>query len=588
MIGDIKSQTRAELAEQFRSWGEPAYRLDQLLCWLYGQRVTSWDAMSNLPLALRERLGQHYTLRALELVRQQGANDTTRKFLWRLHDHALVESVLIPSNPALSGEPSDRRTLCVSTQVGCAYGCKFCASGLAGWKRNLEADEIVEQVLAVERWHAGECARTPAPESLPPEVRLVDNLVIMGMGEPLANYDHLLKALTILNASWGGAIGARKITISTSGLAPQIRRLADEPFQFRLAISLHGATDLIRSILMPVNRKYPLAELVAACEYYLAKQGRMLTFEYILIAGVNDALDQVAPLAALAHRLHAKVNLIPYNHVDDLPWQRPDEQAQETFLAALTRRGVPTTLRREKGQDIDAACGQLRLKTERELADRIAKPGALNQVQCVIALIDYGAGNLRSVEKALRFVGAELRLVTRPEGLRDAAALVLPGVGAFDDCLNALQRQELAEASREFIRSGRLFLGICIGYQALFERSEEFNSRAAGLGLFPGNVVRFRERPGLKIPQIGWNQLEFTRPDCPLLQGVKDGSFVYFVHSYFPKPHDNSIVATRTIYGEPFASAVWRDNVFATQFHPEKSQQVGLQLLRNFVRLAQH
>jgi glutamine amidotransferase len=204
----------------------------------------------------------------------------------------------------------------------------------------------------------------------------------------------------------------------------------------------------------------------------------------------------------------------------------------------------------------------------------------------VIALIDYGAGNLRSVEKALRFVGAELRVVTRPEGLRDAAALVLPGVGAFDDCLNALQRQELADASRDFIRSGRLFLGICIGYQALFERSEEFNSRAAGLGLFRGNVVRFRAAPGLKIPQIGWNQLEFARPDCPLLQGVKDGSCVYFVHSYFPKPDDSSIVATRTTYGEPFASAIWRDNVFATQFHPEKSQQVGLQLLQNFVSLA--
>jgi glutamine amidotransferase len=204
----------------------------------------------------------------------------------------------------------------------------------------------------------------------------------------------------------------------------------------------------------------------------------------------------------------------------------------------------------------------------------------------VIALIDYGAGNLRSVEKALRFVGAELRLVTRPEGLRDAAALVLPGVGAFDHCLNALQRQELADASRDFIGSGRLFLGICLGYQALFERSEEFNSCAAGLGIFRGKVVRFREEPGLKIPQIGWNRLEIIRSDCPLFQHVRNGSYVYFVHSYFPKPEDDSIVATRTAYGQSFASAVWRDNVFATQFHPEKSQQVGLQLLQNFVNLS--
>jgi len=190
------------------------------------------------------------------------------------------------------------------------------------------------------------------------------------MGEPLANYDNLLKALQILNAPWGGGIGARKITISTSGLAPQIRRLADEPLQFRLAISLHGATDATRGKIMPVNRKYPLSELTAACEYYQQQRGRMITIEYILIAGVNDGLDQVEPLAALARRLNAKVNLIPYNVVEGLPWTRPDEQVQERFLKSLESRGVTATLRREKGHDIDAACGQLRLKTERELANR--------------------------------------------------------------------------------------------------------------------------------------------------------------------------------------------------------------------------
>jgi 23S rRNA (adenine2503-C2)-methyltransferase len=190
----------------------------------------------------------------------------------------------------------------------------------------------------------------------------------MGMGEPLANYDHLLKALKILNAPWGGGIGARKITVSTSGLAPQIRQLAGEPLQFRLAISLHGATDVVRNRIMPINRKYPLGELIAACEFYQAKKGRMITFEYILIAGVNDSLDQIKPLARLAQRLHAKVNLIPYNQVEDLPWERPSEAAQETFLAALEKQGVTATLRREKGHDIDAACGQLRLKTERALS----------------------------------------------------------------------------------------------------------------------------------------------------------------------------------------------------------------------------
>jgi len=204
----------------------------------------------------------------------------------------------------------------------------------------------------------------------------------------------------------------------------------------------------------------------------------------------------------------------------------------------------------------------------------------------VIALIDYGSGNLRSVEKALLHIGADVHLVSRPEGLKGANAVVLPGVGAFDDCLNALQRQELRDACRDFILTGRPFLGICVGYQALFEKSEEFESRTPGLGIFRGKVVRFPDVAGLKIPQIGWNQLRIVRPDCPLLKGIPDGSYVYFVHSYFPRPEDPAIVATRTDYGEAFASAVWRNNVFATQFHPEKSQDVGLQLLRNFVSLA--
>ena len=204
----------------------------------------------------------------------------------------------------------------------------------------------------------------------------------------------------------------------------------------------------------------------------------------------------------------------------------------------------------------------------------------------MIALIDYGSGNLRSVQKALVKAGANVQVVKRPEELRDARAVVLPGVGAFDDCVNALQKQELLAASRDFIKSGRPFLGICVGYQALFERSEEFNSCAAGMGLFKGSVVRFTERPGLKIPQIGWNQIELERPDCPLFRNIPSGSFVYFVHSFFPKPWDASIVATRTTHGDTFASAVWRDNVYATQFHPEKSQKVGLQLLSNFVEIA--
>ncbi len=407
MPTDIKSLARDELEARFKTWEQPAYRVGQLLEWLYVRRVTDWEAMTNLPKVLREKLKETFSLQTLELVRKQGASDpssvaaparpgstvasiadcsskeaakgglrrldTTQKFLWRLHDHALIESVLIPANPALYGDDSDRHTLCISTQVGCAYGCKFCASGLDGWKRNLTPDEIVEQVMSVERLgpqstvHSRESGGGAQPKLKTVDSRLVDNLVIMGMGEPLANYDHLLKALRILNAPWGGGIGARKITISTSGLAPQIRRLADEPMQFRLAISLHGATDEVRNKIMPVNRKYPLKELVAACEDYQSQKGRMITFEYILIAGVNDSIEQAKPLAALAKKLFAKVNLIPYNRVEGLSWERPTEEVCEAFLIALEKQKAIATLRREKGHDIDAACGQLRLKTEREL-----------------------------------------------------------------------------------------------------------------------------------------------------------------------------------------------------------------------------
>ena len=380
MPTDIKSLLREEIEAQFALWEQPVYRVTQLLEWLYVRRATSWEAMTNVPKKLRAQLAENYSLQSLELVRKQGSRDITQKFLWKLADGAFIESVLIPANPALYGEASDRHTLCVSTQVGCAYGCKFCASGLDGWKRNLAPNEIVDQVMAIERWNESELKsehqKSGKPETaaqpLSPDTRLINNLVIMGMGEPLSNYENLLKALRILNAAWGGGIGARKITISTSGLVPQIRRLADEPEQFRLAISLHGATDDVRQRIMPVNRKYPLKELTAALEYYQAQKDRMITFEYILIAGVNDAMEQTRPLGALARHLRAKVNLIPYNRVDGLSWERPSEEVCEAFLAALEHQRVPATLRREKGHDIDAACGQLRLKTEKEFSHAAA------------------------------------------------------------------------------------------------------------------------------------------------------------------------------------------------------------------------
>lgn len=344
----IKSLTLEELSKYFAAQGERPFRAKQVVDWLYQKRIGSFDEMTDLSATTRTRLASEFGFVRPEVVRVLGAKDTTRKFLFRLSDGSLIESVLIPASPALYGETSDRRTACVSTQVGCAYGCKFCASGLEGFARNLEAGEIVDQLLAIEK-ESGE---------------KIDNIVFMGMGEPLANLTNLLRAIRIINAPWGLGIGARHITISTSGLAPQIRKLATEPTQFRLAISLHGATDEVRSQIMPINRKYNLAVLLQACDFYVAQKKRLM-FEYILIAGVNDSDEQAQQLARHAQRLSAKINLIPYNTVEGLPWSRPSRNRQETFLRILRHHGAVATLRREKGHDIDAACGQLRLQTTR-------------------------------------------------------------------------------------------------------------------------------------------------------------------------------------------------------------------------------
>ncbi|MFM2179439.1 MAG: rRNA ((2503)-C(2))-methyltransferase RlmN [Verrucomicrobiota bacterium] len=328
--------------------GEPAFRAKQILEWIYAKRAISIEAMSSLSKSLRVALAEKFTARCLTIAKVTGSEDTTRKFLLKLQDGRYVETVLIPANPALYGGDSDRRTLCVSSQVGCAYDCKFCASGLAGFTRNLTAAEIVEQIVQVEAY-AGE---------------RVDNLVFMGMGEPLANYSNVTKAIEILNAEWGIGIGARHMTVSTSGLAPQIRKLADFPLQIRLAISLHGASDDVRSQIMPVNQKHPLAELFEALQYWRSKRKQHITLEYILIEGVNDMLEQARLLAKRARGIHAKVNLIPYNTVDGLQWTRPGEEQQDAFRDVLLAAGVTATLRREKGHDIAAACGQLRLKQE--------------------------------------------------------------------------------------------------------------------------------------------------------------------------------------------------------------------------------
>ena len=344
----IHSLLLEEIEGYLAALNERPYRAKQVVDWVYEKRVGSFSEMSDLPQALRERLASEFVFGNLETVRVLGSEDTTRKFLFRLSDGNLIESVLIPASPALYGERSDRRTICVSTQVGCAYGCKFCASGLDGFSRNLDASEIVLQLLAVEK-ASGE---------------RIDNVVFMGMGEPLANFANVVRAIRIINAPWGLEIGARHITVSTSGLAPQIKKLADEPIQSRLAISLHGATDEVRNRIMPVNRKYDLTSLLAACDYYASKKKQRIYFEYILIADVNDAEEQAHLLAGHARRLGARVNLIPYNTVEGLGWSRPRREKQERFLSILRGHGIVATLRREKGHDIDAACGQLRLQTK--------------------------------------------------------------------------------------------------------------------------------------------------------------------------------------------------------------------------------
>lgn len=325
----------------------PKYRKEQVRNWIFEKGLLQWDAMSNLPKDLKNYLSEKVDLLPMEPVKVQGSRDTTKKILWKLRDNQFIESVLIRATEGTKGVRASRLTLCVSTQVGCALGCKFCASGLDGLKRNLTTGEIVGQVLMA-RNEAG---------------RRIDNLVFMGMGEPLANLPALLPALVTILSPQGLGIGARHITLSTSGLVPKILELANFPAQIRLAISLHGGDDETRSKIMPINKRYPMTELLGACEKFIEQRKKMITLEYILIKGVNDDLKQAELLAEHAQRLNAKVNIIPYNRVDGLDWERPEKEQINAFYKTVEREKAPrVTLRMEKGHDIDAACGQLRLK----------------------------------------------------------------------------------------------------------------------------------------------------------------------------------------------------------------------------------
>jgi 23S rRNA (adenine2503-C2)-methyltransferase len=356
----IHGETLETLTAQLKEAGQPSFRARQILDWLYKKRVRTWDEMTNLPIPTRAWLAQTFEINPTSFVLDKQSNDETDKLLLELEDRSLIETVIIRAPMIGVGVDKSRKTICISTQVGCAMGCRFCASGLMGLKRNLSAGEIVHQLIQVCRQ---EDAHTPRARA---ELASFDNIVVMGMGEPLHNYDAIIRALTIVNAEWGLGFGARRITLSTSGLVPKIVQLADEPLGVRLAISLHGATDEVREQIMPVNKRYPLAELLPAVRTFAEKQGRMVTLEFILIDGINDSLEQAEKLRDIAYDLHAHVNLIPYNTVEGLPWKRPSITRQERFADILRARGVSVTLRREKGHDIAAACGQLRLKTEKE------------------------------------------------------------------------------------------------------------------------------------------------------------------------------------------------------------------------------
>jgi 23S rRNA (adenine2503-C2)-methyltransferase len=356
----LTGETLDSLTERLRERGEPAFRAKQILEWVYKKRARTWDQMTNLSKPLRTWLADTFDLMPATLLLNKHSQDVTDKLLLELRDRSLIETVIIRAPQEGVGIDHSRKTICISTQVGCAMACGFCASGLAGLKRDLNAGEIVAQLLQI---CYQEDERTPRARA---ELASFDNIVVMGMGEPLANYDNVIRALTIVNADWGLGFGARRITLSTSGLVPKILKLADEALGFRLAISLHGATDEVREKIMPVNKAFPLAKLIPAIRTFSEKHGRMVTLEFILIEDVNDSLDQAEALRDIARDLHAHVNLIPYNAVEGLPWKRPSITRQEKFADVLRDARVSVTLRREKGHDIDAACGQLRLKTEKE------------------------------------------------------------------------------------------------------------------------------------------------------------------------------------------------------------------------------
>ena len=350
---NLKDLTLEELADFFVEIGEPAYRAKQVFKWIYDQGVCEFSEMTNLSKALRQKLEETAVVPRLKLRRvSESQSKDTKKYLFELPKGGEIESVQMKYSEEVG---PGRVAVCISSQVGCAMGCNFCASGVMGLKRHLSTWEIVEQVTQIQN-------------DLRPQGKRVANVVFMGLGEPLHNYDEVLRALRLLNHPDGLGIGMRHLTISTSGLVPQIEQLSNEGLPVRLAISLHAVRDELRSQMMPVNRRWNLETLMEACGKYYQQTKRRVTFEYILLSGINDSESEARELVRLldSHKIHSLVNLIPWNPVEGVDYKRSTPKAIRAFQNIVIKAGIKCTVRQEKGADIDAACGQLRLRDLKE------------------------------------------------------------------------------------------------------------------------------------------------------------------------------------------------------------------------------
>lgn len=342
----ITDLTREELISWCVLRGAQGFRADQIRRWIFGRRANDFDSMTDVPASLRRDMLQTYSFFTSTIVSHQISRDGTEKLLLRMFDGHFVECVLM--------REEERRTVCISTQVGCAMGCVFCASGMQGVKRNLSSGEILEQVLRLDR--------------LLPVTERITNVVVMGIGEPLANLKNLIAALDHLNQNGGMGIGARRITVSTVGLPEKIKELARVGRQYNLAVSLHAPNDALRNQLVPVNNKIGIASILDATDDFFEQTGRRVTYEYVLLGNLNDAPEHARELVTLLKHRFAHINIIPMNHVETLPFVEPNELRKREFVRILEEGGIPATIRKRKGADIDAACGQLRLKKEQELA----------------------------------------------------------------------------------------------------------------------------------------------------------------------------------------------------------------------------